>query len=319
MPKVSVVVPIFGVEKYIERCARSILEQTLDDMEYIFVDDCTCDRSIEILEKVIAEYPARAKQIKIIHHTENKGLPQARMTGVLAATGDYIAHCDSDDWVDLTMYQKIYEFAVENDSDLVLCDFIISDGINSNKDHVFRKNIKSTCREDLLTVLLTSYTINTVWSALISRDIALDIKYPVGAMSEDKTIMIQSVWKSRNVSYLDIPLYYYRLSETSIIRTNNLEAAKKKFRQITDNRYLILSFFEENGIVVKKRLLECFTFFSKTDILEQYLDDEECCGLFQNTFPISLFRVLTNGYIPLRKKVKYVRALWELRLLSWRN
>ena len=99
MPKVSVIVPVYGVEKYIERCARSLFEQTLDDMEFIFVDDCTKDESIEVLKRVIDLYPVRKDQVKIIHHAVNKGLSRARETGVNAATGDYIGHCDSDDWV----------------------------------------------------------------------------------------------------------------------------------------------------------------------------------------------------------------------------
>ena len=100
MPKVSVVIPVYGVEKYIERCARSLFEQTLDDIEYIFVNDCTKDRSIDILNEVINDYPARKQQIRIVHHKENKGLPFARQSGWQVATGEYVANCDSDDWVD---------------------------------------------------------------------------------------------------------------------------------------------------------------------------------------------------------------------------
>ena len=94
-PFVSVIVPIYGVEKYIERCARSLLEQTIENIEYIFVNDCTKDNSIAILESVIKEYPHREHQVRIIHHGTNKGLPQARKTGLLNAHGEYIAHCDN--------------------------------------------------------------------------------------------------------------------------------------------------------------------------------------------------------------------------------
>ena len=96
MPKVSVLVPVYGVEKYIERCARSLFEQTLDDMECIFVDDCTPDDSMQVLVKILSEYPRRKEQVKIIHHETNQGLPAARQSGLKIATGEYIAHCDSD-------------------------------------------------------------------------------------------------------------------------------------------------------------------------------------------------------------------------------
>lgn len=92
MSKVSVIVPVYKVEKYIERCARSLFNQTLDDIEYIFVDDCSPDRSIEILNQVIGDYPRRKDQVQIIHHASNQGLALARQTGLKAATGEYIAH-----------------------------------------------------------------------------------------------------------------------------------------------------------------------------------------------------------------------------------
>ena len=97
MPKVSVIVPVYNAEKYIERCVRSLYNQTLDDIEYIFVDDCTPDNSMEVLQKVMDEYPKRKLHTKIIIHTTNTGQSGSRKDGILAATGDYIIHCDADD------------------------------------------------------------------------------------------------------------------------------------------------------------------------------------------------------------------------------
>jgi len=118
MPKVSVIIPVYGVEKYIERCIRSLFEQTLDDIEYIFVDDCTPDNSISILRKVLSEYPNREKQVKILHHEKNKGLAQARQTGLKIASGEYIAHCDSDDWVDKDLYKIAHNKAKSESLDV---------------------------------------------------------------------------------------------------------------------------------------------------------------------------------------------------------
>ena len=90
--KVSVCIPVYGVEKYIERCARSLFEQTLDSMEYVFVDDCSPDNSIEIMQKVLEEYPHRQEQVKIIRHEVNQGVGAARNHAVAACTGNYIIH-----------------------------------------------------------------------------------------------------------------------------------------------------------------------------------------------------------------------------------
>ena len=102
-PPVSVIIPIYNVEKYIERCVRSLMEQTLNDIEYIFVNDCTPDRSIEILQRTIAEYPQRKKYIQILTHDRNRGSACARNNGVKAATGEYIIHCDMISWYVITL------------------------------------------------------------------------------------------------------------------------------------------------------------------------------------------------------------------------
>lgn len=122
-PKVSVVIPVYGVEKYIEQCARSLFEQTMQEgIEFIFIDDCSPDRSIEILEKVLKEYPHREPQVKIIQHSKNQGIGYTRNTGVEHSIGEYIIHCDSDDWVEADMYETLYRKATEGDADIVLCD-----------------------------------------------------------------------------------------------------------------------------------------------------------------------------------------------------
>ena len=112
IPKLSVIVPIWGVEKYIEKCARSLFESDLDDMEFIFVDDCTPDKSIELLEALMEQYPERKKQSSIVRHEVNKGLPQARKTGFEASRGEFVTYCDSDDWVAPSMYSKMLATAV---------------------------------------------------------------------------------------------------------------------------------------------------------------------------------------------------------------
>lgn len=95
--KVSVITTIYGVEKYIERCATSLFEQTMtSDIEFIFVDDCSKDRSVDKLKTLIEAYPYRQDQVKLLIHEENKGLPQARLTGLKQAIGEYIWFVDND-------------------------------------------------------------------------------------------------------------------------------------------------------------------------------------------------------------------------------
>lgn len=121
MPKVSVIVPIYNASAYIKQCAVSLFEQTLDDIEYIFIDDCTTDDSMEVLNECIEEYPNRKNRIKILKHAVNSGQAAARTTGMKAATGEYMIHCDPDDWVDQRMYSDMYYEAIKANADIAVC------------------------------------------------------------------------------------------------------------------------------------------------------------------------------------------------------
>ena len=121
--KVSILVPIYGVERFIERCAISLFEQTYHNIEYIFVNDCTKDKSISVLENIIERFPQRKPFVKIINHKHNKGLAGARNTAVESATGDFIMHVDSDDYVDKEIVAKAVLKQQENNADIVVIDF----------------------------------------------------------------------------------------------------------------------------------------------------------------------------------------------------
>ena len=120
MPKVSVIVPVYNVEKYIERCIKTLITQTLSDIEIIFVDDGSKDNSKKIIEKYLKLYPNKLKYL----YKENGGLSSARNYGIPYAKGEYIAFLDSDDYIEPTMYEEMYNTAQKEKSDMVECDFI---------------------------------------------------------------------------------------------------------------------------------------------------------------------------------------------------
>ena len=122
-PRLSIIIAVYNCEKYIETCARSLFEQTLDNIEYIFVNDATPDDSLSILEKIIGEYPTRKPLVKIISLEKNGGVSNARRIGIENTTGEYVIHTDSDDWVDIDMFERLYHKAKETDADIVGCNF----------------------------------------------------------------------------------------------------------------------------------------------------------------------------------------------------
>ena len=107
MYKVSILVPIYGVEQYIDRCARSLFEQTYPNLEYVFVNDCTKDRSVEVLRKVLEAYPEKGNAVKIVDHERNRGLAAARNTALAHATGEFVCLVDSDDWLELNALELL--------------------------------------------------------------------------------------------------------------------------------------------------------------------------------------------------------------------
>ena len=119
IPKVSVIITIYNREKYIEDCARSLFEQTLDDVEFIFVDDASTDNSVMILRELLKNYPKRMDLTRVICLENNGGRAVARQIGIDNSIGDYVIHVDSDDWIDLDMLEKLYEKAKETDADIV--------------------------------------------------------------------------------------------------------------------------------------------------------------------------------------------------------
>ena len=120
MIKVSVIIPIYKAEKYILRCIHSLFDQTLDEIEFIFVDDCSPDKSIQILNQAIEQYPERKNHVKIIRLNKNSKQAAARQVGLDNATGMYVIHCDPDDWVDLDFYETLFLAAIQSDLDIVI-------------------------------------------------------------------------------------------------------------------------------------------------------------------------------------------------------
>lgn len=249
MPKVSVVIPIYGVEQYIERCARKLFEQTLDDIEYLFIDDCTPDRSIEILQQVLEDYPQRKPQVVIHRMEQNSGQAAVRKWGIQNATGEYIIHCDSDDWVDIDIYKELYEKAKEDGADIVICDYY---KVN-NTVLEYKKGCIVGEKDKLVSDLLTEQIGWAVWNKLIKKSLyqERDIRLPNGNMGEDMALTMQLVLKAKTISYLSKPLYYYVFNPISITHQTTDDAIYKKYLQFKDNTEIVLLSFKLNNIEKK--------------------------------------------------------------------
>lgn len=215
MPKISIIIPIYNVEKYIEECARSLFEQTLSDIEYIFVDDCSPDKSIETLTKVLNNYPNRKAQTRIVHNEKNLGQGITRKNGILAATGDYVIHCDSDDWVELNMYEVLYNTAIQSNADIVMCDAFKN---YPNGCQRVMNMADNTDKFNALRNLYTSKRMGTLCCHLVSRKIVQhpSIVWPTWSYTEDLALVFQYVMKANKLATVSKALYHYRDNIQSI-------------------------------------------------------------------------------------------------------
>ncbi|MBR6893112.1 MAG: glycosyltransferase family 2 protein [Bacteroidaceae bacterium] len=210
-PLVSVLVPVYQAEKYIERCAQSLFEQTYDNMEFIFCDDCSPDASIQKLKEVMKDYPQRSEQIRIIHHERNRGSAAARNTLIDNCKGVFLFWVDSDDWVDTNAVEVLVKKQQETDADIVTCRAYA---------HFARGEVREYFdggwdldRETLLEMILRGKRGASVWRRLIRRELFTvnHIKCIEGINGRDDfQLIVPLIYFSRKVDGINAFLYHYR-------------------------------------------------------------------------------------------------------------
>lgn len=303
MPNVSVIIPVYGVEQYIERCVRSLFEQTLDDIEYLFIDDCTPDKSIEILKQVLEEYPQRKNQV-VIHRMEyNSGQAKVREWGMRNATGEYVIHCDSDDWVAPDMYEQLYKLAVQNDYDMVWCDYFRSDGIH----HEYIKQESNTGTLDLVGNMLagsSSKLIGSVCNRLYKRRLHQGIVFPTENMNEDLVIVTQLVLACKKIGYLPKALYYYYINPTSICMQPNEQAILRNLNGAVANNDLLMSVLEKRGLLTILEQQIVSKKIACKELLIPLLGQRKYRDLWRSTFAEVNSQIISNSYISRNSRVR---------------
>ena len=229
MPKVSVIVPVYNVEKYIEKCLNSLLNQTLEDIEIIIVNDGSTDNSKKIIEKYLNN-----KNIVYIEK-ENGGLSSARNYGIPYAKGEYIGFIDSDDYVENTMFEKMYSKAVQEKSDMVECDFLWE---YPNKVRFDTGKIYENQKRAIVDGRVVA------WNKIIKREVleSTKIKFPEGLRYEDVEFFYKLIPYLNKISFVKEPLVHYVQRNDSIANTQNERTAE--IFTVLDN---VISFYKEKG------------------------------------------------------------------------
>lgn len=213
-PTFTIIVPIYGVERYIRQCADTVLGQTYDKVQFVFVNDGTKDDSMQVLDELIEEKYSHLKDRIIIVNKENEGLPAARRTGVEHATGDYILHVDSDDWIEYDTAEKIAAKAMETDADII-CFKVFKEEPRRTRvrgDRKYRNDQKDVFLRDIMTHKAYGYTVNKCAKRKLYTE--NKVHFARYGMFEDVFLMTQLVFLADSYAHLDDPLYHYRRTNT---------------------------------------------------------------------------------------------------------
>ena len=248
-PKVSVIIPVYAVQEYVGKCAASLFSQTWENCEFIFVDDGSPDRSVDIIEKILEnDFPAVRSRVRILHEP-NSGLPRARMTGLSAATGDFIIHVDSDDWVDSAYIEHLVRKALEEDADVVYCDYFKE--YSSRKPKVAKEGDFSPATGPVAVKCMHNSIIKGyMWNKLIRSSLydLPSIIVPKWGYHEDLVFQTQVLYKARKVVHLREALYHYRRRRRGALTASSLVQTRK---QSSENMLLLYDALPKDSEPVK--------------------------------------------------------------------
>lgn len=252
-PLISVITPIYGVEKFIEGFAVSLFEQTYENIEYIFVNDATKDSSMTILKNLIEErYSHLEDKIMILDKEVNEGLPKARKDGLAVAHGDYILHVDSDDWMDKDMVEQLAAKAIEGDYDIVYCDFYYEwderTEIISEPTYTATSKDKAKFLNDILDWgTANAYTWNKLIAARVYKN---PVKHPKYSYHEDLLLTCQLICYAKSIAHVQKPLYHYRKDNMASISNDPATERRRKMESRSNllELYRFLKNFDDRSI-----------------------------------------------------------------------
>ena len=305
IPKISIVVPIYGVEKYLENCIETLLAQTLKEIEIILVDDGSPDRSGEIADTYAEKYD----HIKVIHQ-KNAGLGPARNTGINAAIGEYIGFVDSDDWVKPGMFEKLYTAAKENNADIVAsghCDWTNGKIVRTRIHPMAGKTIRGSSQIDAARKKMYGYLPGdreveafpmSVWIAIYRRQMLEDNNRKfINILSEDIIFNIPTYKCAQTITFIDSVDYCYRKEDQVSITQSFSDTKLKKYEEFL-SKLIELSENENDTnckLRIKRKAMDCCRLYvgqvARSDI--SYQEKKYYLNIFANS---TLIRECWEGY-----------------------
>jgi glycosyltransferase involved in cell wall biosynthesis len=315
-PLVSVIIPVFNAGTTLNRCLESLLCQTLENIELIFVDDCSTDDSMEVINSLVFVRKNLHLAIQIESHTQNKGVAAARNTGLNVATGKYIYYVDADDWIEPDTLEKLVQEAESKDADIVGHSWYLSFGQNERKMHqpAFSNPIEAIRR------MMTGVMRWNLWLFLVRRSLYEEnnIRFLDGMnMGEDMMVMLRLFADARQVSFIDFPFYHYlQTNSSSLTKTYSEE----HIRQVTENVHEIEKYLRKSCYAKE---LNDYIYHLKLNIKLPLLigDKNKRYRQWSEWFPEANSYIMHNKFLPLRTRLLQLAAskryFFLIKLYYW--
>lgn len=273
---ISIIIPVYKAEHVIERCVRSLMEQTLrEGIEYVFIDDCSLDKSVDVLKKCLLDYPHRLSQVTILENEHNMGPSDTRKRGVNVAKGEYLGFCDADDWVDVTMYESLIEASKGMQNDIVVSDYYCV----RNAGNEYFKILPCASPRGALSKLDDWHSFSyAMWNQILRKSLLEEqIKhiYPT-RYREDTYLMMRCYYFAHSIAFVNKPLYHYNLLGTdSLIHNRNM--SYDGWLEQKENIILISELLMSNkqDECLFKRAINCFKFSVKLEYKNSFPTQKE--------------------------------------------
>lgn len=323
---ISVVIPVYGVEKFIERCCVSVFEQTYKNFELIFVNDCSKDKSEEIMLAVIERYKPLGISIKSIKHEVNKGISATRETGLNAAVGEYVLYIDSDDYIAPNMLELLINRANETNADIVYCDF---HEVKNGQQRYFDQSLPVS--DPILTTaaMLRNEIAWTPWNKIFRRSIAVehDIHWPVGInIGEDLVVITQLFCYAKKIAHVNEALYFYnRDNVNSYLNIWNKTSCYQNTKAVEAvNYFLTHQFFNptlldaltQTKLMARYQMLYAFDDQLLRLVADTFTETNDKVFSYKNTpiyWKVALYLVVRKKSIPSRIALEIIWTLKKLR------
>uniref|UniRef100_UPI0040282AFB glycosyltransferase family 2 protein n=1 Tax=Anaerostipes hadrus TaxID=649756 RepID=UPI0040282AFB len=221
MDKISVIIPVYNVEKYLDKCIESVVRQTYQNIEIILVNDGSLDNSGQICDK----WAKNDKRIRVIHK-ENGGLSDARNFGIDIAQGKFITFVDSDDYISLEYIEYLHQILIGNCADIACCDtkIFFENNTECNERNIREDNVKKFTKQEAFTQMLYEKELtNSAWGKLYKKSLFNNIRFPKGKIYEDMFTTYKLIFRSRCIVKSERKLYHYLIREDSILGTVNVK------------------------------------------------------------------------------------------------